>query len=51
MPTRLQRKVAVGSERASATLPDSDRWAWTVIFTSAALSALSLAVLFSVGGG
>lgn len=48
MATSSQKKAVINPERAEAASLESDTWAWVVIFTIAALTALSVAVLFSV---
>jgi hypothetical protein len=51
MRTSAQRKTARSGERAGAVSVENDNWTWAVIFTTAALTALSVAVLFSVTAG
>lgn len=49
MSKRIRSKGARANAEAAAL--DSDGWIWAVIFTVAGLSALSLAVLFSIATG
>jgi hypothetical protein len=48
MSRRTRNKVGPNAE---AAVLESDGWVWGVIFTIAGLSALSLAVLFSIATG
>jgi len=49
MSRRIRSKAPRANAQAAAL--ESDGWVWGVIFTIAGLSALSLAVLFSVTTG
>ena len=49
MNTRTRNKGPAPNAEAAAL--ESDGWVWGVIFTIAGLSALSLAVLFSIATG
>jgi hypothetical protein len=48
MSRRTRSKVG---QNAEAAILERDGWVWGVIFTIAGLSALSLAVLFSIATG
>jgi hypothetical protein len=47
MSPRVESKAASRGNNHAAVVAD-DRWVWGVIFTTAALSGLCLAALFSV---
>jgi hypothetical protein len=48
---RSQPSVVVSRRRAEAIPLENDNWIWAVIFTTMALAALSVAVVFSVAAG
>jgi hypothetical protein len=48
MSSRVQRTAVLGRKRAEVVALENDRWVWGMIFTTAALSALCVATLFSV---
>jgi len=51
MTTRVQTRAVLKRKRAETVTSENDYWIWGVIFTTAALAALSLAIVFSVAIG
>jgi hypothetical protein len=49
--TVLERKLAEHALEADGPAVENDFWAWAVIFTTAALTALCVAMLFCVRVG
>jgi hypothetical protein len=51
MSTRLKGKAVLSANRAQVVALENDNWVWTVIFATTALTALSVAALFTVAAG
>ena len=51
MSTRVKGNAVRSAKRAEAVALANDNWIWAVIFTTTALSALSVATLFTIAVG
>jgi hypothetical protein len=51
MSTRVKGNVVRNANRAEAVALANDNWIWTVIFTTTALTALTVAAIFTIAVG